>query len=516
MASVEQMLKEETNPEILRDIALFINEQAKIIAEENKQLRAERDREEAEKQAWLTQSIATHLNKLRRRFFDVGRESLDLIEARPNEQDLLMHAKSLVGDVKQKDVLKNLPEEVVQCFTSPAELIMQAKLKDPEITFENADISEINGFYETSSEIHITERTYVKKVHKRQKYRIKNKLTGQEQILTSRGPVKLLPGCRYSMDFALSVVSDKFLNHLPYERQRKELIRSGGIRVPVITMYRLSEQVALHMAAVAEQIRQDIFKIPLACHLDETRWPITSSQADNGMMWILSNQAGSYYRFEPTRSGKIADELLQGYSGPVITDKYSGYTHFRENQNRKWGLCWAHARREFYDLLEVYPEEATHVVQLMDQLFAIERKAKTWDQLKELRATKSVQKVQEIKKVLEEYRASFFNQDAFCKAIHYVLSGWKEFTSFLEEVQLPLSNNDAERALRHAVLGRKNFYGSKTINGADTAATLYTIIESCKKARLNPVNYMRYVVEENQSDRGPLAPLALAKLKIKI
>ena len=46
---------------------------------------------------------------------------------------------------------------------------------------------------------------------------------------------------------------------------------------------------------------------------------------------------------------------------------------------------------------------------------------------------------------------------------------------------MPLSNNEAERTIRHAVMERKNFYVCGNSSGADTAATLYTIIESRKK-----------------------------------
>jgi hypothetical protein len=266
------------------------------------------------------------------------------------------------------------------------------------------------------------------------------------------------------------------------------------------------------MENITAEIRNDIFAAKkLAAHLDETRWPILSNHDDDGQMWILSNQAGSYYHFEPTRSGNIADELLKGFSGAVLTDKYSGYLHFREDKCLTWGLCWSHARREFFDLLEAYPEEVTRIVTLIDDLFDFEREAVTWEDLARIRAQKSAKKLEEIKAVLHEIQANFFNRDDFCKAANYVLSGWKEFTAFATDLRLPLSNNAAERALRHAVLGRKNFNGSKTINGADTAATLYTVIESCKKAELDPNDYMRYVIQENQAGRKPLTPLKFAQ-----
>jgi transposase len=510
MSTIEQLIKNESNPECLREMALLIQNQNNLLAERNRLLEGRMATQEAERQEWIS-SLKSQLHKLKRRFFDKGRETLNRDRNRRDESEqLLMHAQSLAGPVTKAEA-RELPEEAIEHLEESVErLIVQAQKKDLGLTAEMAEVEAIDGFFETSAEITITERTYTKLIHRRQKYRVKNKETGKETIVTAPGPLKLFPGCRYSVDFALDVVAKKFMNHLPYERQRRDLKRLG-LNTPVMTLYRLSEQVALHMEGVAEKVRYDIFAAPLAAHLDETKWPILSNHDDDGQMWVLSNQAGSYYRFEPTRSGSIADELLKGFTGAVLTDKYAGYLHLRECKNVTWALCWSHARREFMDLQAAYPDEVNNIVQLIDDLFEIERKAKTWDELGKLRAAESAAKLEEIKVALQEIQATFFDNDDMCKASAYVLTAWTEFTAFLKDVRIPLSNNDAERALRHAVLGRKNFNGSKTINGADTAATLYTIIESCKKVELDPVDYMKYVITENQGDREPLTPLAYAK-----
>ncbi len=509
---VEQLIRQEKNPEILRELSLFILEQSALLAKDNERLRNKIALEQRQ-QEWLSTAIRTHLHKLQRRLFAHGRESNGKRRPRRDEEEqLLLHAKSLAGEKPESGEKFDLPSEECPHFIEPADVITMAQDKDPELTPEAAEIEEMDGFFETSTEITITERTYKKVIHKRQKYRVKNRVTKKETIVTAPGPLKLLPGCRYSVDFALSVAAQKFLNHMPYERQAKDMKRIG-LQVPVMTMYRLSEQVALHMGNVAEKIRDDILRAAsqIAVHLDETRWPILSNHDDNGQMWILSNQAGSNYRFEPTRSGAIADELLKGFSGAVLTDKYSGYLHFRKDPAVIWGLCWSHGRREFLDLKGPYEDVVAKIVTLIDDLFDIERRARTWEELAKLRETESAKKLVELKAVLEQARADFFDQDDLCKAAHYVLSAWKEFTAFVDDVRLPLSNNSAERGLRHAVLGRKNFNGSKTINGADVAATLYTVIESCKKAEIDPTDYMRYVITENNSDREPMTPLSYAK-----
>jgi transposase len=513
MSNLERLIRQETNPEILRDLSLFILEQSAQMAKDIERLKREAAAKLAH-QEWLNSAVQSHLHKLQRRFFEHGREGLGqrARERDMSEDQLLMHAQSLAGPNTEKNEKFDIPKESLSHFAITDDVIGLAQRKDPELTLDMAEIEEIPGFFESATEITITERTFKKVVHNRQKYRVRNKLTKKETIVTAPGPLKLLPGCRYSVDFALRIVADKFMNHMPYDRQRKDLKRQG-VNVPVMTMCRLAEQVAVHAGNVAERIRHDILATRhLACHLDETGWPILSKNEDNGQMWILSNQAGSYYRFEPTRSGKIADELLKGFSGAVLTDKFSGYLHFRKMSEIVWGLCWAHARREFMDLEAAYPDVVFKIVTLIDDLFAIERKARTWDELSLLRKSESGAKLDEIKALLEETRAEFFSADDLCKAIHYVLSAWKEFTAFKDDTRLPLSNNSAERALRQAVLGRKNFNGSKTINGADVAATLYTIIESCKKAELDSIDYLKYLITENNSDREALTPLAYTRL----
>jgi transposase len=61
------------------------------------------------------------------------------------------------------------------------------------------------------------------------------------------------------------------------------------------------------------------------------------------------------------------------------------------------------------------------------------------------------------------------------KAIEYTMKNWKELTLFLQIPEIPLTNNEAERTIRQAVMGRKNFYGSRSIDGADAAATIYSV-----------------------------------------
>ena len=512
METAEELFNSIHDPETLRRMGLHLLEE---IASLNKALdksREERNKKELEKQLWLDQAIKLNLHKLRRVAFGFGREENKLRdrERRKTETQLTLQTSSLVGEIEEVGN-DRLPVEERLHLQDEETLLERCHLSG--LVFNDGDeieVTQVENLFEESSEITVTTQNFKKIRHKRAKYRAKNLTTGQEKILTAPGPAKLYSKCQFSIDFAVHVVAQKFLNALPYERQRRD-IRRAGLNVPVITLCRLETGVSAHLASVAEKIREDILNTRhLAVGLDETRWPILNGKDSNGYFWILCNQAGSYYRFEPSRSGEVAMELLKDFSGSVISDKFSGYLQFIENGRINWGLCLAHGRRELKSLQESYPQECGAIIELMDKVFAIEHTTQSWEDLAQVRTEKSTQLMAKLKEKLEDVQKTFFPRDEMSKAAEYILSNWPQFTAFLNDLKLPVSNNESERALRQAVLGRKNYRGSKTIDAADRAAILFTIVESCKKSEIDPEDYIKYVIAENHEGREALTPLRLA------
>lgn len=374
--------------------------------------------------------------------------------------------------------------------------------------------SKIAGLTEDTVEITIVERTYKKVVHKRSKYRLKDEYntSDKEVIITAPGPVKVKPGMTYSVDFALSVVLDKYEMHLPLERQRRKM-EAAGLAVDVKTLYDLCFGVAEHCHAILPGIRHEIKNDYASVHLDETPWRILSDKT-YGQMWVMSNRLGSYYQFEPTRSGAIAEEMLKGYDGAVVCDAYSGYNRLEKKPSIRVQHCWAHARREFFERFDDYPAECRRVIELIDQLFGIEHEAKSIEDIRVLRNAKSRPVIDELRNFLYETKPRFMPGEGISKAINYCLNHWKGLTHFLTDSTVNLSNNDAERALRHVVVGRKNFLGSQTIDGADTAAALYTVIETAKKCSTQPAEYLKYLITERWHKREPMTPKQYADKKL--
>ena len=107
------------------------------------------------------------------------------------------------------------------------------------------------------------------------------------------------------------------------------------------------------------------------------------------------------------------------------------------------------------------PCECSEILDLIDELFHLERLATGYDDLKKLREEKSRPLVKKIGDWLFDNQPKARGESRLFKAIQYTLNHWKGLTLFLKDVRIPLSNNEAERTIRHSVMGRKNFYGGQ-------------------------------------------------------
>jgi hypothetical protein len=203
--------------------------------------------------------------------------------------------------------------------------------------------------------------------------------------------------------------------------------------------------------------------------------------------------------FEPEKAEPVPmptpqTEEFRCYQGPVVTDGLETYNGVLAEAKIPHAYCWAHARREFFKL-EPHDPSVTPILNQIDELFRIERQAKSFEELKELRQSQSSQVIRGLKRILLEEFQKSREESQKRKAILYIEKRWPGFEMFLKDCRIPLSNNEAERTIRHAVVGRKNYYGSGSHTGADTAATLFTIIESCKKNDLDPRTYLTSVLK---------------------
>jgi transposase len=168
------------------------------------------------------------------------------------------------------------------------------------------------------------------------------------------------------------------------------------------------------------------------------------------------------------------------------------------------------------EALDAYPE-CQQAIELIGELFAIERELPSWQVIKDPRLREAaLRKISEVRteqsepitRALLKWAAEQrgLPGSKLRAAIEYMTTNWAGLTRFLSDPRVPLTNNAAERSMRGTVVGRKNHYGSKSQRGTEVAALFYSLIESAKLARVDPAKYLRAAVEAGLRDGRALLP----------
>jgi transposase len=489
----------ENDKEFMREALKLMQE--KLLLKELEVLGLRQLKENDEK---ILQKLSEELKNLRQRVFDSKQER--------KANSPKNHKKRKKGNLPHnKSKNSNFDEEVIDL----EEEIIEYALDENECPSCGGDkFSSMNNCFEESSEIEVIERKYIIKRHKRQKYSCKC----CNQITTASGGVKLTPGGEYSIQLATQIACDKFEDHLPLERQRKQMKRSG-INVEAKTLYGQTEHLYNRLFELNELIRKDVLSEKWV-HIDESPMNFYNPNKSKGYVWSMSNPRGAYYQFEPTRSGAVAREMLKGYEhGAVMTDGFSGYDFLDNNENYKnlkHAFCWAHVRRKFFEAM-AHDKKAEAVIDLIDSLYEVEHMADEVHQLKTLRLDNSVNIVKSIDEWIESMDAKYLDSSSMGKAINYYHGRKKGLQIFLYDETIPIDNNMAERKQRCPVMGRKNFLHFKSINGADVGAFFYSVIESCKSNGLDPRSFINEMAHRSANEEELESPFQYAsRLREKI
>ena len=470
-------VSKETNVAFLRAATKHCQEKILFLEKELAQARALNKRDEE-----LCQKLSEELLNLKKMFFKGGSErkagsAPKKNKRRKSQAELLVHNQRPLGELP--DPLGELAsEDVIHTLaTSTTEDGAKAAC-----SCGCGELLPMDGAFEEATEIHVTERKYVLRRHKRQKY----KCCACSKIVAAPLPPKLKESADYGIDMAVQVVDDKYHRHIPLNRQA-EMMAERGLSVDTKTLFSLTEHLMALLVTVPPRILAEIKRQPHV-HLDESPMPILYP-SQSGYVWSISNAVGVYYQYETTRSGAVAKEMLKAYAGIVMTDAYSGYDFLEKLAAINFVLCWAHVRRRFFDAMDHYPA-AEQVVDLIDQLYDLDRKAHDFESLAHIRARESKPVVAAIAAWMADQKGKYLESLTVGKAIFYATEHWPRLTRFLENAHIPLDNNAGERCQRQPVMGRNNFNGFRTINGADVGMFFYTLIGSCKLITLNPKAYL--------------------------
>lgn len=370
---------------------------------------------------------------------------------------------------------------------------------------------------ETSEELDVIPAKILVKEHVCYKYACK---FCHENVKKAPAPFRPLNKTIASSGLLSDVLVKKYSDHLPLYRQT-EIWKRYDIDLPRSTLSNWVIGCAYKLEPLVALLKEEILSSDYICS-DETTLNVLKESKQTNYMWV--HQSGErerrsvVYEYNKSRSKEVANAFLEGFSGYHQGDGYAGYNDVHAKKGVTGVGCMAHARRKFMALVKISNSRgvAHEIVSLMNELYTLEKKISglTADEIKARRHERARPILDELLERLNFYKDKAVPKGTLSSAINYSLNQWDKLTAYLEDGRLRIDNNDAERAIKPFVLGRKNWLFSNTEGGAKASCVVYSLIETCKANKVNSFYYLKYILEnihkaENNDQLRQMLPFNL-------
>jgi transposase len=337
-----------------------------------------------------------------------------------------------------------------------------------------------------------------------------------ETITQPPAPFHVTPRGFAGPNLLAMILFEKFGQHQPLNRQ-SERYRREGIELSVSTLadqvgacttilHPLHALIERHVLA-AERLHGDDTTVPILAKGKTVKGHIWTYVRDDRPFGGRAPPAALYYASRDRRQ-EHPTRHLAGFTGILQADAYSGYNELYDPARPRGAitpaLCWAHARRQFFELADIAANArrgrkapaispvALEAVKRIDTLFDIER-AITGRNAEErlcVRQERSAPLLADLEAWLREQRSRMSRSASVAGPIDYMLRRWDRFARFVADGRICLTNNAAERALRGFALGRKSWLFAGSERGADRAAAVATLIMTAKLNDVDPLAWL--------------------------
>jgi len=410
---------------------------------------------------------------------------------------------------------------------------------------ERAEFDQVHKIGEDTSEtLDYTPPKLVVVVHARAKYRCER--AGVSTIRVAHAQCSPLPKSNASAGLLAHVVVSKLEDGIPLHRQSKLFDRHGlaladstlgdwfigtaqllGVLMPLLKAHLLAAPVIF-----GDDTPHDLLQKGPGSALTARLWAYISA----GAIWTPNTArepepgpgpepddpggahrtpfnghwrpypAAAYFEFTTSREGRHPMALLGDYSGYLQADDYSGWAALFRGGRIQHAACMAHARRKFFEIAHKerhHPGLAAQALEFYRRIYEVEKTIKdaSPDERLAARGARTLPILEEFKAWLDGHLPTLLPKGPLAKAFKYALSNWEALTRFTTNGMLAADSNLVERSIRTVAVARKNhlFFGAET--GGTAAATLFSLIESCKLNDIEPYAYLRDVLERIPNHR---------------
>jgi len=353
---------------------------------------------------------------------------------------------------------------------------------------------------EDSEELEIEVKAYRRRI-RRKRYRPTCRCNELPGIITAPGPFKLIPKSTIGISVWVMILLEKYLYQRPVARLLESL-KGYGLDIPSGTvgdgLKRLHPLFLPVYQAIATRSRRESW-----WHADETRWMVfqlpEGKLSYRWYLWVFVSHSVVLYVLDPRRSAEVLQEHLgEVKEGILCVDRYAAYKRFaRTHRGICLAFCWTHQRRDFLEVGNRWPELegwAQEWVQDIGTVFHLNRQRVSHPTSSAAFAQADEQLRKALRRMARgrERQLRQAGMDAECLAVlESMRKHWKGFQVFVDHPHIPPDNSEAERRLRAAAVGRKNYYGSGSLWSASLTACLFSLFQTLLKWNINPRTWLQ-------------------------
>ena len=311
-----------------------------------------------------------------------------------------------------------------------------------------------------------------------------------------------IPKCMASAALLAMIFTNKYVFHLPLYRILQQ-INQMGMSLPSSTLdswVKLGAELlhplfAVHRLHVFRESYQMIDESPIKVQDKDVK-----GACHQGYMWVryapLSKSA--LFEYYPGRSAKGPTADLNTFTGFIQTDGYAGYTYLTALEGITHLSCWAHARRYFEKALSNDSKRASHVLHLIQVLYAIESLAReanmTSNERHKYRLENSLPIINQIGNYIYNEKCRVTPKSPIGAAFEYCSARWISLQNYLKDGMLEIDSNLVENAIRPLAIGRKNYLFAGSHDAAKNIGMFYSFFATCKKHDIDPQSWLTYVI----------------------
>lgn len=293
----------------------------------------------------------------------------------------------------------------------------------------------------------------------------------------------------------VALLSGKF--HLSKRNIEEILGDLFGLAICLGTVSKTEARVAAALEGPVEEARRFVQHHDVV-HMDETGW---KEGGKKRWLWTAVTCAVAVFAIRCSRGAKVAIEVLgEAFAGILVSDRWSAY-HWLDAARRQ--LCWAHLQRDFVKISERSGASARIAAELLECTWAL---FGLWHKVRDGPLSRPA--FQQAMRPIRQRVEALLDQGTQCghektqRTCKRILKLQAALWTFVDVPGVEPTNNTAERALRPAVLWRKQSFGTQSERGNRFVESMLTVSTTCRLQARNVLDYLVRAIEAALSDRS--------------